>query len=190
MPVESSPLNLIAADRREARESGDPWAALCCLGTVDAQGDAQMRTLVLRDVDDQLALFFSGTSPKWRELNARDRLTLMLYLPSVQVQYRLRANFSELPDALIRSSWLLRPEVPKKLDWLYQEFPQSSAIERVLLEERLAEHHPTPTAAPATAKGIFIEPFEIERLQLSTGVHQRERYTLIDDTWQRQHITP
>ncbi len=190
MPAESSPLDLIAADRQEARESGDPWAALCCLGTVDPQGDAQLRTLVLRDIDDRLALFFSGTSPKWRELSARERLTLMFYLPSVQVQYRLRANFSELPTALLRASWLLRPDLPKKLDWLYQEFPQSSTIERSLLEDMLAEHRPTPTAAPTTAKGIFIEPYEVERLQLSTGVHRRERFTLIDGTWQAQHLTP
>lgn len=187
---QSDPVAWLVTDRAAAREQNDGWAAVCALGTVNAAGDAEQRTLVLRETHNQLSLFFSATSPKWRELQQRPTASVVIYMPSTQVQYRLRVAWQRIDDAVVRESWQLRPDIPKKLDWLYQNHPQSSAVDRALLEAELAAEQPVPVDAPPTAIGVYLQPLRIERLELSSGVHQRDLFELVDGVWQHSHRVP
>ncbi|MEM7219257.1 MAG: hypothetical protein AAF515_12905 [Pseudomonadota bacterium] len=185
-----NPLDALRGDRQRARDEKDPWAALCALGTRTASGVAQ-RTLVLRDLGEELALFFSATSPKWRELDGTPQLSLLIYLPSIQVQYRLQANWSRVPDAVLYESWQSRPDIPKRLDWFYQSEPQSTPVDRATLVTALMEDDTVPGAAPPTAVGIIIDPIEVERLVLSQGVHERTCYRRGEDgDWLAEDLVP
>jgi hypothetical protein len=67
------------------------------------------------------------------------------------------------------------------MDWLYTlEQAQSSAVEsrEALLEILGGLDLPDPLIAPDTARGFFLEPELIERLDLGmdNGVHDRRRY--------------
>ena len=195
-----NPIEQLARDRRAAGEQTDPWAALCVVGTIDATkapaGRADLRTLVLRDLDGQLALFFSATSPKWQQLKSSDTIALLIYLPSLQVQYRLQATWEPIPAATVHHHWQMRPKIPKQLDWLYETHPQSTALSAAELTALLTSdsQSETPTAAPAAAMGIFVEPFEIDRLQLTTGIHSRHLFTRSSSAnssvWAEQNLVP
>lgn len=184
------PIALLAADRAAARDQQDGWAAVCALGTVNSEGDAEQRTLVLRDTHERLSLFFSATSPKWQELQSRPSANLLIYLPSTQVQYRLRVHWERIDDNVVRNSWQLRPNMPKKLDWFYQTHAQSTVVSRDHLEASLAESEPTPEAAPDTAIGVYLNPIRIERLELSSGVHQRDLFELTGTEWHHTTLVP
>jgi len=188
--LNKDPVAWLAADRAAAREENDGWASVCALGTVNTDGDAEQRTLVLRETHNQLSLFFSATSPKWYELRKRPTAGLFIYMPSIQVQYRLRVKWQRIDDHVVRDSWQLRPDIPKKLDWLYQNHPQSSAVDRAMLEAGLAADQPTPAAAPASAIGVYLQPLRIERLELSGGIHERDLFELKDNRWQHSHRVP
>ena len=195
MAEHKDPIALLATDRVSARQLNDGWASLCTLGTVNAQGDTEQRTLVLRYVESRLALFFSARAPKWQELQARPTCSVQLYLPSIQVQYRIRAAWEKIDSELVQSSWTLRPDIPKKLDWLYEQQPQSSAVNRAELLEQLGDDQPVPDHAPAAAMGVYLNPLTIERLLLTTGVHERERWTLRNPStpgsgWHHEHLVP
>ena len=184
------PIARLAADRARAREKADGWASVCALGTVNNDGDAEQRTLVLRETHARMSLFFSATSPKWQELQNRPTASVFIYLPSTQVQYRLRVQWQRIDDSLVRDSWQLRPDMPKKLDWFYQSHPQSSAVQRDQLEASLTGHEPTPATAPDTAIGVYLDPVRIERLELSSGVHQRDLFELSDGAWHHSTLVP
>lgn len=184
------PIRWLAADRAKAREQKDGWAAICALGTVNDEGDAEQRTLVLRETQNRLSLFFSATSPKWRELQQRPTASVFIYLPSTQVQYRLRVRWERIDDSVVRESWQFRPDIPKKLDWLYQTHGQSTELDRTLLEASLAEETPTPAEAPETAIGVFLNPVRVERLELSSGVHQRDLFELTGNDWRHRSLVP
>src|SRR5262249_11845986 len=66
--VLTDPTAQLANDRARAREARDPWANLCVLSTVDGRGIAQSRILVLRDLDQRLAIFVNATSPKHAQI--------------------------------------------------------------------------------------------------------------------------
>ena len=168
-------------------------AHLCTVANIDAHGRAQMRTLVLREVDEQLAVFVNATSPKWQHLQSG--CVLHTYWPSVQVQYRMHVRAELLDLQLVHESWQLRPDAPKRMDWFYEQHgEQSSHIESrdALLAKLQSLDLPNPLQAPDNARGLLLEPFEIERLDLTQpeGVHDRELFTRADNRWQRSTLVP
>lgn len=188
----TDPLALLAADRALARERQDPCAALCTLANVDANGLPQARTLVLRDVAGRLAIFVNATSPKFEHL---DRVSVVVWLPTLNVQYRLTCGTEPVPATLVAESWQLRPDAPKRLDWLYTRRHAQGAVigsrER-LLEVLASLPLPEPLVAPDTARGLFLLPESIERLDLSqeNGVHDRRRYTPGNPSWREDVLVP
>jgi len=181
------PIERLTVDRAKARAANDPMAALCILATVDAQGQPHARTLVLRDLGQRLALFMNSTSPKFNQLSTR-RASICIYMPSIQVQYRALVDLQPVEREVIAESWLLRPRMPKILDWFHTDVqPQSTVVEsrsglKSVLDRLVL---PDPLIAPATACGFYLVPHQIERLDLAQpdGLHDRTCWTLSGDTW-------
>ena len=188
-----NPLELFQADRSRAREAGDPMAVVCVLATVDSDGQPEARTLVLRQVEDSLALFIHQSSPKWQQIQRGAAITT--YWPSTEIQYRIRFTTQPVNPELVATSWQLRPDTPKRMDWFYDlQQPQSSTVaSREALQQALDRLAVTePLRAPTTARGLLIEPSEFERLDLNelSGLHDRRRYSLVNGAWQESILVP
>lgn len=186
------PLAQLAADRTLARERQDPCAGLCTVANIDADGLPQARTLVLRDMEERLAIFVNATSPKFEHLNI---VSVVVWLPSVNVQYRLSCTTSAVHQSLVAESWQLRPDPPKRMDWLYARVQaQSSTIEsREILLARLNDLPlPEPLEAPDSARGLYLNPTLIDRLDLGqeNGVHDRRRYRPGNPGWVEEVLVP
>lgn len=201
MTAVSNPLELLHADRARARAADDPWASLCVVATVRADGGPAARTLVLRDVADRLAIFINATSPKYAELNAashgssRLKAGVVCYFASLQVQYRLDCQLEEVPSELVHDSWQLRPSIPQRLDWVYTYVkPQSASVsdraELLAMIDRAPI--PDPPAAPATAIGYFLDVSAIDRLHLgeADGIHDRRAFHRTADGWHDSLLVP
>jgi pyridoxamine 5'-phosphate oxidase len=190
--VVDDPLLRFQEDRRKARDAKDPMAAVCVLATVDEDGLPQARTLVLRDIAEGLAIYINASSPKWQQVQGV--IALQTWWPSLQVQYRMQARCEELPATHIAESWQLRPDMPKHLDWLYEQIAQGSAVEdrEDLLAQLDTAPRPEPLVAPPNARGLLLWPQSIERLDLNqtNGVHERRRYTLHADQWAVETLIP
>jgi pyridoxine/pyridoxamine 5'-phosphate oxidase len=182
------------ADRARAREAGDPMAAVCVLATVDNNGLPDARTLVLRQVEDTLALFMHESSPKWQQIQNTAAI-INTYWPSIEIQYRIRFTTRPVDPEVVAASWQFRPDTPKRMDWFYDlEQPQSTVVEsREALVQALDNLSvPEPLEAPASARGLLLDPNMIERLDLNelSGLHDRKRYTLINEQWQETVLVP
>jgi pyridoxine/pyridoxamine 5'-phosphate oxidase len=190
-----NPLQQLFSDRARARDQRDPCANLCTLANIDEQGFAQARTLVLRELDARLAVFVNTTSPKWQALRAGP-VSLVVWLPSIQVQYRLNCDTEEIPQHQVHDSWHLRPEAPKKMDWFYSQVAaQSSPIgDRSRLLDALSNLElPEPLSAPTTAHGVYLAPSLVERLYLGedNGIHNRQLYQRAEsETWSCTTLIP
>lgn len=186
-----NPLQWLDEDRARARQHQDPYADLCALATVDARGNPGVRTLVLRNLDGRLAVFLNATSPKWPHMQ---RLAAVIFLASVNIQYRLACTTQPVPAERVHGLWQQRAEAPKKLDWLYGQRAQSSALmsREQLLEELAALDVPRPLVAPESARGLYLLPEEVERLDLNTdnGVHDRRHWRLLDGAWRARVLVP
>lgn len=190
----TDPWQQLHEDRSAAFEAKDPCANLCYLATVDGSGAPQVRTLVLRALEDNgLGLFINSTSPKWQQLAAG--VSVLVYLPSLSLQYRIQAQVEAIAKSTVDASWTLRPDTPKRLDWFYQSYgAQSSAVqdEATLLRELDMQVPDTPEQAPESAQGLRLLPKQIERLDLNAagGPHQRQLFTLEGTSWVAQTLIP
>ncbi len=189
------PLALFLADRAHAREAEDPCANLCVIATVDAAGQPQARTMVLRELGPRLAIFCNDTSPKWREMTNSSQVAISVFLPSANLQYRMMCRTEAVEVATVHESWQLRPVAPKRMDWFYTlKTPQSAPIESrdLLLAECAKLDLPDPLLAPDTAHGLYMNPEVIERLDLSQpeGIHDRQRYERQGNTWIQTVLVP
>jgi pyridoxamine 5'-phosphate oxidase len=194
-PAVTNPLGALIEDRSRARERSDPCASLCTLATVDAAGHPQARTVVLRELDGRLAVFGNATSPKWQQIEQSRSLAVVVWLPSLELQYRLQCTTRPVAKALLHRSWQLRPLAPKRLDWFYTRVqPQSSAIDSraALLEGVNGLRLREPLAAPRTAAGVYLEPTLIERLDLgmTNGIHDRRAFRHHPGGWQEITLVP
>ncbi len=190
----TDPLNELRADRQRAGELADPHAGLCTLATVDEHGAPQVRTLVLRDMQDRFALFLNATSPKQRQLNS-GQAAVCVYLASIQRQYRLSCSIEAIAPDIVRDSWQMRPDAPKRMDWYYvQGRVQSSDVtdRQTLLDELDAMTLTNPLHAPPEAVGYWLNPHFVERLDLAqdNGVHDRIAWSLASGRWTQTTLVP
>lgn len=188
----TDPVQQLKADRDIARNAGDPWADLCVVASVTPDCKPRSRVLVLRDVNDQLALFFNSSSPKTEEFRQSESLSILMYLHTLKIQYRLTASVTAIDPDIVAESWKLRPLVPRKLDWLYAIHPQSSSIPSREALLTALDRIPEPKRAPPTANGYLLVPSEIERLDLDqpNGVHDRRHFTRVDSNWREVVLIP
>jgi len=192
----TDPLMLLVNDRTKARTNGDPWANLCVLATVDDRNVPHARVVVLRDLNARLAIFINSTSPKHAQLQNGSRYSVLVYLASLGVQYRLTAGLEEVSPDIVRRNWRERPRIPKVMDWLYRKARvQSSSVSsrRDLLDAYAALDAELPQSieAPPDAVGYYFIVDEVERLELSgTQVHSRQRHVRTADGWQTIELVP
>ena len=141
---------------------------LASIATINKHGEPQCRTLVLRTIKNRLAIFVNQTSSKYQEFKLSKTIAVMVYLPSLSVQYRLTCKLSKIDPEIVRYHWNLRPEISKQLDWLYETYPQSSQIESHELLQMLLLKIPQSQQSPDSAVGFYLDVCRVEQLQLNT----------------------
>ena len=190
-----NPIDLLHQDREHARSLNDPMVDLASIATVNKHGEPQCRTLVLRTIKNRLAIFVNQTSPKYQEFKLSKTTAVMVYLPSLSVQYRLACKLSKIDPNIVRYHWNLRPEISKQLDWLYENetYPQSSQIESSELLQMLLLKIPQSQQAPDSAVGFYLDVCRVEQLQLKAQrkVFHRLLFSLQDHGgWNVGYIVP
>ena len=153
----------------------------------------QSRTLVLREVEGSLAIFLNKSSPKWNEI--KNGIALQTYWASTQVQYRMSVSTRPVNQKIISESWQLRPDIPKKMDWIYQNgFPQSTEVDSLgqIRNETKKISSVEQLTATKNATGLILIPHKIERLSLDTldGIHDRKLYIETEEGWSESQIMP
>lgn len=195
-----NPMELLTTDRNEARSLRDGNADVCFLATTDPDGKAQVRSLVLREINGNcLGIYLNQTSPKWQQLCLNDNYELLLFYPTVLRQYRLSGTMQAIDATTIHANWGRRPAGSKYMDYFYnteagQSTPLQSRQSLTDKIEALKDRYPEPEkmTAPDQALGIELVISSIDRLDLSREdrIHDRCCYTLQDGVWQTQLLVP
>jgi pyridoxine/pyridoxamine 5'-phosphate oxidase len=180
------------AEQQRAVAASDPMAPLVSLATVARTGQPEVRTLVLRWLNDQPALFVNATSPKWEAITAEPRVALLAYWPSLKIQYRLDGTVTPLAAEPVQRSWRMRPPVPRKLDQLYESKAAQSSVlpPSEDLASWLAATDEDPQAVPASATGLLFAAERIERLALQDNAPHDRAQARAAHQWQLERLMP
>lgn len=186
-------------DRERARGLSDPNHNVCYFALADKKGLPSIRTLVLRSISaDGITLFTNKTSPKWKILEDNPHCQILLWYPSIQIQYRVSGICSDLGQSNLEQDWQRRPNKSKLLDHFYDTIQaQSQPIEsRQKLTDGLKQLSrqiaPENFLMPASAGAFNVDIKEVEYLQLTQNEepHFRELHTKTDTGWATQTLIP
>ncbi len=145
-----------------------------------------------------MILFTNKTSPKWKILLDNPHCQILLWYPSIQIQYRVSGTCSDLGQSNLDQDWQRRPNKSKLLDLFYETVqPQSEPIESRQkltdgLEALSRQIPPKNFLMPASAGAFRVDIEQVEYLQLSQDEepHIRELYTKSDAGWTTQTLIP
>ncbi|MDB3856041.1 pyridoxamine 5'-phosphate oxidase family protein [Halieaceae bacterium] len=196
--IDNDPIARLQQDWQKAKIEGDANSNICILSTTDG-GQTHARVLVLRDIQKQgLLIFTHASSPKWQQLENNSGYEVLLYWPTLELQYRIQGSWKKQLREPLQKAWSNKPYEAKLLDLLYQTHPESSEIpDRKFLEEKVAElkmRYPQSEDMPFpdSARGVWLLPKRIEYYRLSTvdRLHHRYLYEKNQNQWTVKTLCP
>ncbi len=160
------------------------------LATADGQGVPSVRTVLLKGLNKQGAVFFTNyESRKGRELTQNPRAAAVMLWHDLGRQVRFEGSVSRLPEAESDAYFLSRPE-GSRVSAIAS--PQSVVVaDRSELEHRWNDALPNAGSRPNYWGGfqITIDSWEFWQGRMDR-LHDRIRFIRAEDSWQRERLAP
>ncbi|MCA8901918.1 MAG: pyridoxamine 5'-phosphate oxidase [Hyphomonas sp.] len=195
IPEVSDPIGLFTEWMAEARKAEMNDSNAMSLATVDADGQPDVRIVLLKEVTPAGFVFFTNMeSAKGRQLAANPVAALGFHWKSLRRQVRVRGTVSRVADKEADEYFASRA-APSRISALASD--QSRPLpDRALFEQRVAEitevYGDSPDIPrPAYWGGYRLAPTEIEFWQdQAFRMHDRLRFTRSGDGWTCGRLYP
>jgi PPOX class probable FMN-dependent enzyme len=162
---------------------------IATLATIDFDRQPRARTVILRRVDDEGALWIGsdGKSDKNAHLRNMSDAELVLYLPTSREQFRIFGRCRVIgrgDDEPFRQQF-----------WLSLSDPARAMFFWPTVEQPVSGNQSVPTALPATTpmpdnfELIALRPEQVEHLTTAQIPHRRTRYRKFS-AWSPESINP
>lgn len=172
-------------------ETHDPTAMV--LSTVDEQGHADSRVVLLKGIEDGSFIFYTNyNSIKAQQMGFNSAVSLNFYWPSMARQVRVRGSVFRTSEQQSDDYFQSRPVISQ---WSALISPQSSEItNREDLEKALEElllKNKQPIIRPRHWGGYCVTPHEVEFWQgRDNRLHDRIQYRRHENIWVNRRLAP
>ncbi len=196
MTAADDPLTLFRLWFAEAEKSESQAPEAMAVATVDALGLPNVRTILLKGVNERGFVFYTNSeSAKGRELAGNPRAALLFYWNSLGRQIRIRGLVEAATDAEADAYFATRHRESRIGAWASR---QSRPLEsRVALEDTVArytsEFEGRDVERPAYWRGYRVRPTEIEFWQSGDcRLHDRVifRRESPEESWTKTRLNP
>jgi pyridoxamine 5'-phosphate oxidase len=179
----------------QARVAGVHEPNAMAVSSVDDSGAPSSRLVLLKTVDQRGFVFYTNLrSRKAIDLTARPACALLFPWHSLERQIRIEGTASVVSATEADAYFATRPRAAQIGAWAS---PQSQVVaDREFLESRYAYESDRFATAdeiprPPHWGGFLVRPRMVEFWQGRPGrMHDRIRYDLVDDAWERSRLAP
>ena len=165
------------------------------LATASADAAPAVRTVLLKDIDDDGVVFYTNyDSAKGHDLAENPRAALLFYWPELERQVRITGPVRRVPRAASEAYFATRPIESQLSAWAARQ--SSEVIDRTTLEGQLdairQRFGTGPVPCPPNWGGYHVRAERIEFWQGRPGrLHDRLQYTRqADGSWTRVRLAP
>jgi pyridoxamine 5'-phosphate oxidase len=179
---------------REAEQADVEVPEAMTLATADADGTPSARMVLLKGVDDEGFVFYSGyASRKAGELEENPLAALVFYWRPLGKQIRVEGRVERVSEAESAAYFATRPRGSQLAAWASQQshhLESREELERHYVElEREYEGREVP--APPHWGGYRLRPDTIEFWEhRENRLHDRIRYTRAREGWAAELLSP
>lgn len=155
----------------------------CTFATVGNERMARLRTLVLREVTQNLSLIFytDKRSKKLIHIKENNKVSILFYHPKNLLQLKIEGLARvRIDDAIVKKHWSGIQSNHRK-DYTTSKAPGTSIPNPDLIEYLNKENHFCI---------IEVEPFKLEYLKLKRPNHIRVRFSKADIDWHSEFLVP
>ena len=177
-----------------AQVAREPELSAMSLATSDSSGRVSVRTVLLKDFDAKGFVFYTNKqSNKGRQLAQNPQAALTILWKAIFRQVLVEGTVESVTDEEADAYFASRPRGSQIATWASV---QSDALDsRELLEQRVKEYTAKfmdgDVPRPPHWSGYRLVPDMIEFWYgKESRLHDRFRFTLIDDEWQKQRLYP
>lgn len=153
------------------------------LATVGLDPMARLRTVVLRQITDDLKLIFytDKRSKKMTHITENPKVSLLFYHPKLMLQLKIEGKAKViLDDEVLKTYWSgIQPNSRK--DYSTEQAPGSTLKDPDQLQYLNQENHFCM---------VEIEPFKIEYLKLKRPNHLKVRFSKNHNIWKGDFLVP
>jgi pyridoxamine 5'-phosphate oxidase len=188
------PIAVFAAWLREAEEAGVEVPETMTLATADSEGAPSARMVLLKGVDPDGFVFYSGyVSRKADELKRNPRAALVFYWRPLGKQVRVEGRVERVSEAESAAYFATRPRGSQVAAWASQQSEPLAGREE--LDRRYAEleqeYEGRAVPLPPHWGGFRLRPDAIEFWQhRDNRLHDRTRYTRAREGWRSELLSP
>lgn len=134
----SDPIGVFNSWMEDARQTGLPNPNAMTLATVDSQGLPSARIMLLKEIDERGAVFYTNRqSRKGRDLAANPHVALLFFWDALDRQIRIEGRASLVSDAESDAYFATRPRESRIGAWASRQ--SEPAASRSILEGAVAE---------------------------------------------------
>lgn len=153
------------------------------LGTIGLNQEPALRTVVLRQVNDDLRLRFytDGRSNKLQQIEKNNQLSLLFYHPKQLLQVKVEGTASIITDRETLQKYWSGVQPNSRKDYI-TTLPSGSSISNPDAVEYLEEENHFTI--------VEIIPTRMEYLKLKRPNHIRIQFSKTGATWQGEFLVP
>lgn len=194
LDVSTNPIDQFTTWWNEAIASNIDEVNAMTLATADANGHPHARIVLLKGISDNGFEFFTNyESDKGKEMNANNKVALVIFWKELERQIRIEGTVSKLSEAESDKYFFSRPLESRIGAW---SSPQSSIIgSREVLDENMLQTKATfnekEIVRPPFWGGYIVKPESIEFWQgRPNRLHDRIVYFLYNNIWNLKRLAP
>ncbi len=188
------PFELFGRWLQMALDENVPEPIAMNLATVDATGRPSSRIVLLRGFDQNGFVFYTNyNSSKGNQMHDQPMVALNFYWQELHKQVRIEGHVIQIPESISDEYFNSRPRESQLGAWASAQSERLNS--RLELEEKLAlieqKYKDQPVPRPPHWGGYQVIPNLFEFWQgRPDRLHDRFQYTLQNNSWQSNRLSP